>query len=108
MKLLGSPLSNKEINRAGDALIGWMERTEEQRIRVIDQISEYRQTFAYPLRCVATILRKRALAVDGTATVYGRSKRMVSIMMKLIRYPNMRLTTMQDIAGCRAVVADMG
>lgn len=70
-------------------------------------VAAFRASHAYRLRAVTTILRRRAQSVDPVATVYARTKRMISIITKLQRYPAMQATTMQDMGGCRAVVKDM-
>jgi hypothetical protein len=49
-------------------------------------------------------LLKRSKKVDGGALVYQRIKRYRSIVNKLIRNPNMKLSQMQDIGGCRSVL----
>ncbi len=47
----------------------------------------------------------RARKIDKTALVAQRTKRIVAIATKLMRFPNMKLSKMHDIAGCRAVMA---
>ncbi len=71
------------------------------------KLASFRAIHAYPLRIVKFILRQRALAIDPSASIYGRSKRMLSIVAKLERNPNMKATQMQDFGGCRAVMADI-
>jgi hypothetical protein len=107
MKFFQLPLSNAEINRAGKLLAEWGPYTDEQREDAFYKVAGFRATHAYPLRIVRTILRQRAISTDLTATVYGRSKRIISIVAKLERNKNMKLTQMQDIGGCRAIVGDI-
>jgi len=52
-------------------------------------------------------LARRAHGVDLSATIAQRIKRLRSIESKLRRFPTMRLTHMQDIGGCRAVVRNV-
>lgn len=54
---------------------------------------------------VSNVLSKRATRIDPSAIVAQRLKRFPSIRAKLKRSPVNNLTTMQDIAGCRAVLA---
>jgi ppGpp synthetase/RelA/SpoT-type nucleotidyltranferase len=91
---------------AGDTLVTWKWGQDEELIfdEAFNKIAAFRATHAYPLRIVTTILRQRARAVDPSATVYARTKRMASIIAKLVRTPSMQTTTMQDLVGCRAVV----
>lgn len=49
-------------------------------------------------------LRRSARKIDPNALMAQRTKRLVSIALKLDRQPSMKLTQMQDIGGCRAVV----
>lgn len=49
-------------------------------------------------------LRQRARRVDDEALIAQRLKRESSIVRKLERFDRMRLTQMQDIGGCRAVL----
>jgi hypothetical protein len=49
-------------------------------------------------------LRHAARRFDAAPLVAQRTKRLLSIFYKLDRFPNMKLTQMQDIGGCRAVV----
>jgi ppGpp synthetase/RelA/SpoT-type nucleotidyltranferase len=64
----------------------------------------WRDLHAFPLDSVAKTLIKRTRQIDPTATFGQRLKRYRSIRDKLKNSPAMQLTTMQDIAGCRAVV----
>jgi len=50
-------------------------------------------------------LRKQTTYRDGDPTVAQRIKRLPSIRHKLERMPSMKLSRMQDIGGCRAVVS---
>ena len=50
-------------------------------------------------------LRDKSAELDKNSIVVQRLKRSPSIIAKLRRYPNMKLSTMQDIGGCRSVVA---
>jgi ppGpp synthetase/RelA/SpoT-type nucleotidyltranferase len=71
----------------------------------IEILSEWRSLHALPLDVVSRQLQKRAGSIDSSATFSQRLKRFTSILAKLRRESTMQLTTMQDIAGCRAVVS---
>ena len=90
-------LSNAQIDRLGERL----RRQEygEVELRLLD---EYRRTFgsAYD-HVVETIQRIAGVAVSGRP-----AKSTSSIVEKLNR-ESIRLSQMQDIAGCRAVVTDV-
>jgi ppGpp synthetase/RelA/SpoT-type nucleotidyltranferase len=50
------------------------------------------------------VLKSRARKVNSNSYVSQRLKRLNSIHAKLVREPAMQLVTMQDIAGCRAIL----
>lgn len=52
-------------------------------------------------------LLRRANQVDPDCLVAQRLKRLPSILQKLRRFPEMKFSQMQDIAGCRAIVASV-
>ena len=72
-----------------------------------DVIYNWRVSHAYPLNTFQMALRRRALKVDDEAIVAQRSKRRSSINDKLDRMPDLQLSEMQDIAGCRAIVSSV-
>jgi Region found in RelA / SpoT proteins len=104
MKLLISGESNRQINMAAQRMVEWLYTDDDVKQDDFDTVAAFRAAHAYPLRVVTSLLRQRAKGVDRAATVYARSKRMISIILKLQRTPTMQMTTMQDLAGCRAVV----
>jgi ppGpp synthetase/RelA/SpoT-type nucleotidyltranferase len=81
----------------------WLKEFDE----AFDIVSEWRNIHGVPLRIVSKILEQRALSIDESAINAQRLKRYRSIRAKLIRSPVNNLTTMQDIAGCRAVLSDV-
>lgn len=70
-------------------------------------IYNWRVSHAYPLNTFQMALRRRALKIDSDAIVAQRSKRRSSIKAKLDRMAVLRLSEMQDIAGCRAIVGSV-
>jgi putative GTP pyrophosphokinase len=89
--------SKSQIDRLGERLRD--QRYGEAELRLLD---EYRRTFgsAYD-QVVATVLRVTGLPVSGRP-----AKSTTAIIEKLTR-ESLRLSQMQDIAGCRAVVNDI-
>lgn len=77
--------------------------------KALDIINSWRESHAYPLKTIAFTLRKRALKIDPTAIVSQRLKRLPSVWRKLKRNQTctMRLTSMNDMGGCRVVVNDI-
>jgi ppGpp synthetase/RelA/SpoT-type nucleotidyltranferase len=67
-------------------------------------ISNWRSAHGYPLWVFQTTLRNKIGNVDPDGLVSQRLKRFAAIRLKLELHPNMALSQMQDIGGCRAVV----
>ncbi len=67
-------------------------------------ISNFRASHSFPLNTFQMGLRRRARKFDTNALVSQRLKRLSSIALKLELLPSMKLSQMQDIGGCRAVV----
>jgi hypothetical protein len=70
----------------------------------LDVINNWRASHAYPLLVMRMTLGNYASKVDADALVAQRIKRLISIATKLDREVRMKLSQMQDIGGCRAVV----
>ena len=79
---------------------------ETDRAAELAIIEEFRAAHAKAMTRVAADLRHFVTDVSGGEPEVGqRLKRMVTILDKLDRQPTMALSRMNDIAGCRAVVA---
>lgn len=93
-----------EVDRAGAALLDaiW----KQDRENILDIVDNWRSSHNYPLHSLTMNLRTRARSVDQGALIAQRLKRLTSITSKLEREPAMKLSQMQDIGGCRAVVKD--
>lgn len=95
------PEPDFEVNY--DAWDAWQGRREEE-IKVLDN---WRACHAYPLQVVKMTLLNRAKKIDPNALIAQRLKRRPSIEIKLRDNPNMKLSQMQDIGGCRAVLSNV-
>lgn len=107
MKFLPVPSESKaSINKAGQILA---ENSSD--LREIDWArdlaSRWRACHAYPINTFQATLRRHVKAFAGDPIVAQRLKRMPTVIDKLKRYPNMKLTTMQDIGGVRTVLANV-
>ncbi|MBC7933308.1 MAG: RelA/SpoT domain-containing protein [Rubrivivax sp.] len=102
-----TPQFNKgQVDRAGEALVAnHLSKTE--RAEALNIINNWRAIHSYPLHIVKVNLKKRAVKVDDESVSAQRLKRLSSIALKLRRHPNMSLTQMQDIGGCRAIMPTM-
>ena len=95
----------REIRHGCDGII----RTD-----AIEKIQNFRETHMYPLMLIKNLLAKSSKSVDQDIIVARRLKRLPTIIDKLER-PTLdgkstnaiKLTRMQDIGGCRAIVADL-
>jgi putative GTP pyrophosphokinase len=70
----------------------------------IGVIADYRGGFQDPLKKVTVGLRQFVERESAEVTVAQRLKRTPQILNKLNRFSSMRLTQMDDIAGCRAIL----
>lgn len=107
------------MNAAGRRLVAPLEYVPSQaqpgQIQTINDLQEWldahdvlgnwRASHQFPLNTFKINLRLRARRIDPNALVAQRLKRVPSIISKLQRFPNMALARMQDIGGCRAIVA---
>lgn len=73
-----------------------------QRAREI--VDDWRASHGYPLVTLRVLLQERARRVDPEALVAQRLKRLASVEAKLRRFPKMKVSRMQDLGGCRAVL----
>ncbi len=97
------------IDRAGDDIRHGV--LGEDRVEAIKKIQNFREFHLYPLMLLKNHLLRTSNKVNKKIIVARRLKRLPTIVNKLERptldgiTPNsIRVTTMQDIAGCRAIV----
>ena len=103
--------SNSQVDRAGQILSGrvpWPQDPAEWD-QFIDQpaaiFADWRALHALALDHASSVLGAMSGLTPGSPPLIGeRLKRWPSIRKKLKEVPTMQLTTMQDIAGCRAIV----
>lgn len=109
-------MSRTQVDRAGIFLREWWELEpddsegeaafdEHEFARAVDLLSGYRAGFQDPLKKTTVGLRQFVQRESETVVVGQRLKRMPQILNKLSRFSSMRLTQMEDIAGCRAILA---
>lgn len=92
--------SRTQIKRAGKIYIS-DDATKQQKEDALMIINNWRAAHSFPLQVLYVHVKKVA---PENAIVAQRLKRLHSITQKLHRFPNMSLTTMQDIGGCRVIV----
>jgi ppGpp synthetase/RelA/SpoT-type nucleotidyltranferase len=92
------------VDAAGDILLK-PNPSELEYAEALACINNWRSSHSYPLQALKMTLLGRAKKIDKDAVVAQRLKRLSSITLKLERNSNMKLSQMQDIGGCRAVVS---
>jgi hypothetical protein len=106
--------TKSQVDRAWEIFSNqeWNEETRSESplmsddyVRSVDAISNWRSSHSFPLNTFTVGLKRRAKDADPDALVAQRIKRLSSIAAKLDRFPTMQLSQMQDIGGCRAIVA---
>jgi len=71
----------------------------------LDIVNNWRSSHNFPLNTFHIGLKRRTKVIDPGCVTAQRIKRLSSIEAKLERFPTMTLSQMQDIGGCRAIVA---
>ena len=104
--------SKNEINKAG-AILKNKKSSEEEINKAIEVLNNWRAIHSYPLHIFQMTLRNVSKKEDKDSLISQRLKRATSIINKLNRKyegrePSMQLSQMQDIAGCRAIVKNVG
>jgi hypothetical protein len=116
----GDNFSKELVNRSGRRLVellnkhfyagstkdwsDWPNDDREEYAYCAAVVDHWRASHGYPLNVLQINLRRSARKIDSSAVIAQRTKRLVSIAIKLDRQPKMKLTQMQDVGGCRAVM----
>jgi hypothetical protein len=100
-----------KIDKAGKVLAGGKVTVAEMD-EALSIMSNWRSSHSYPLEVAVRSLRRAAMRIDPLVTIAERLKRLPSITDKLKRQEanrgqDMKLSRMQDIGGCRAIVRDI-
>ena len=98
--------SRGSVDRAGKVLVSDA-ATRGERAEALHIINNWRSSHSYPLTILKNTLNQRAKKIDSASISAQRLKRLSSISLKLKRNPNMKLSQMQDIGGCRAVLENV-
>jgi putative GTP pyrophosphokinase len=103
-------LSKSQVNKAGQVVRRCFEGQVPWDAEVdaaLDVIARHRAAHEYPLKKANARLRSALRSEGYRAEVTQRLKRFPTILNKLLRQPTMQLASMQDIGGCRAVLASI-
>jgi hypothetical protein len=102
--------SREQVNAAGKALVSYIKATAfefelwQQFDAALPVINNWRSSHGFPLNTFRVGLNRRARRIDPDSLTAQRIKRLSSIASKLQRFPLMKLSQMQDVGGCRAVL----
>lgn len=99
--------SGKKVIKAGEQFLSDDIFSDETSLNTaINILSYWRFSHEVALDNALDLLEAMSLDVDKKAIFAKRLKRFASIVRKLRRFPDMKLKNMQDIGGCRAIVAN--
>jgi len=101
--------SKNQINKAGDTIRRYIddEADEDELDAALEVMESFRGAHYYPLTKATTTLRYFVNSEGCDGKVSQRLKRSGTMIDKLDRQPEMALARMQDVAGCRAILADL-
>lgn len=94
--------TKREIDRAGKLIID-KDASSEEKEKAIQIVDEFRAAHAFPMNTFAINLKEKVRCIPS-AIVVQRLKRIDTILYKLKRFPDMQLSRMQDLGGCRVIV----
>jgi hypothetical protein len=95
----------KEVDQAGKILIADSSSLGVFELdNALAVINNWRSSHSFPLNTFQNNLRRHAKAIDSRSLIAQRIKRISSIELKLHLIPSLKLSQMQDIGGCRAIV----
>lgn len=98
--------STGAVDKAGRDLVA-DDSTPEQIAYALSVVNNWRAAHSFPLNTLTVLLKQKAPVIDPDVAVVQRIKRLPSILYKLKRFDGYRLSQIQDIGGCRAVVSDV-
>jgi len=103
--------SKSKVDWAGDVLINQKSSSDDSVI-ALGILDNWRAIHRYPMHIFKKRLKGISKKMDSDALAVQRLKRLPSILSKLQRKyngnePTMKLSQMQDIAGCRAVMSNV-
>lgn len=95
-----------EVNSASRI---WLSATSStaDKLEALGVVNNWRSIHAFPLNTFQMGLRRRGARLSSDLVVAQRIKRLSSIELKLSLRRTMKITQMQDIGGCRAILEDV-
>ena len=110
-KINPKEFSKSKTDLAGDILRNKLSSKEDKN-NALKVLSNWRASHSYPMHIFKKRLKNVSEKIDKRALSAQRLKRVPSIIKKLNRFyggnaPTMKLTQMQDIAGCRVIMPNV-
>ena len=107
--------SIEEVNAAGkflrrafeEDLSNWDDKDWDDYHNSIEIMNNWRGSHAYPLNTFTVNLRLITHKLTAEPLIAQRIKRLPSIALKLHLHKSMKLSQMQDLGGCRAILSDI-
>ena len=96
--------STDEVDVAGQVIVSKRPQDSISLEDAYNIVNNWRSSHAFPLNTMQMNLRRKSEQVDSQSLVAQRIKRLPSIEDKLSRLKWLKLSKMQDIGGCRAIV----
>ena len=97
-------ISKKQINKAGEIIRNGTVNEKEQTIELLNL---WRSSHMLPLSNIRALVDSRLKKLSINCIVGQRLKRMPSIIGKITRFPDMSVSTMQDVGGIRIIVPNI-
>jgi ppGpp synthetase/RelA/SpoT-type nucleotidyltranferase len=93
-----------EIDLAGRFIADGFKANPEGKDWALNVFNNWRASYNYPLNGLSVVLKQRARRVSLDPVISQRLKRIESVERKLSKRPDISLTSMQDMGGCRSIV----
>ena len=103
MKTVELIFSKTKVDKSGEALKKNGLQKDERQLW-LEVLSNWRAFHVMSLDSFAKVLRARVKKISDNGIIAQRLKRTPSIILKLRKHKTMRLSTMQDIGGLRAIL----
>lgn len=100
-------MTRSQVKKAGKILKEKENHTKDEVATAENTLTYWRTIHGKVINEFYKIVTSEVEKINKNATVVQRLKRSPSIINKLKRFPQMQLTTMQDIAGIRAIMNDL-
>lgn len=99
---LNNKYSNRDYKKLGDRIRNNPKNVSESDLIMLQSL---RLTYKEPLAVIFNSIGKTAYKVDKNCICTYRVKRIESIISKLVRFPEMQVNRVEDIAGCRCIMS---